>query len=140
MHNHIIDNIPVGRIAPSKIHGYGLFAINDIAQGTVLAKLDGQKIAWDLYQSGRALNSMAQHIMFDEWNALSPTLLLVRPYRTKYSFINHSRTQNCKAHAMDGVVIVQSLCHIASGDELTLDYRMEPLPDEYLAGHGATYL
>ena len=62
MHKHIIDNIPVGRIAQSKIHGYGLFAISDIAQGTMLAKLDGQKIAWDLYQNNRTHNTQhTQH-------------------------------------------------------------------------------
>ena len=51
MHENIIDNITLGRIAPSKLHGFGLFAVRDIPLGTVLATLDGQKVAWDLYRT-----------------------------------------------------------------------------------------
>lgn len=71
---------------------------------------------------------------------MSPEWLLVRMFRTKYSFINHSRQPNCRVWMQDGRLVVETLCAIAPGQELTLDYCEEPLPPAYLAGHGATCL
>lgn len=133
---HVLDNIAVGVIAPSNIHGFGLFASRDLPVGALLSVLDGQRVPWEIYRFFHEGSGDA----FNEWNALSPVELLVRPFRTKYSFINHSRSPNCKAMAVNGAVVVETLSFIPSGEELTLDYRMEPLPSEYLAGHGATYL
>ncbi len=136
MINGVIDNIAVGEISSSKIHGNGLFAIKDIHVGFKLAVLDGQEVPWDIYKLTPKENDDA----FNEWNAITPSLLLVRTFRTKYSYINHCRSPNCKVNAYDGNVIVMAISNIPAGEELTLDYRMEPLPHEYLMGHGASYL
>ena len=78
----------------------------------------------------------------NEWNALSEKELLFRPYRTKYSFINHSRQPNVvlKTDPASHRLYLMVCQDIPSLSELTLDYRLEPLPIEYLKGHGATYL
>lgn len=47
--NHIINNIPQGYIAKSNIHGYGLFASNNILKDTNLVELDGQLVNWIKY-------------------------------------------------------------------------------------------
>ena len=136
MHGTVVNNISAGEIALSKIHGHGLFANQDIPVGCTLASLDGQEVPWALYKLTKKEESDA----FNEWNAINPTLLLVRTFRTKYSFINHSRSPNCKVNAYSGKVIVSTMSNIPAGEELTLDYRHEPLPEEYLSGHGSTYL
>lgn len=38
----VIDNLAFTDIKPSKIHGFGLFATQFIAEGTPLGTLDGQ--------------------------------------------------------------------------------------------------
>lgn len=69
---------------------------------------------------------------------MSEDTLLVRPFRTKYSFVNHSRTPNVRI-ARHPLRLV-ALRDIAEGEEFLLDYREEPLCREHLEGHGATYL
>lgn len=138
----IIDNLVMTYIDHSDIHGQGLFAANAVRKGQVLGTLDGQSVPRDLIKRViRTLpchNTVAQSScsLFFEWNALDSGCLLVRPYRTKYSYINHSRTPNIE---VSGNQIV-TLRDIRINEELTLDYRNEPLPDDYLAEHGATYL
>ncbi len=127
--DEIIDNVKSSKIKKSFIHGYGLFASEFIQEGAILGYLDGQRIPWALHH---------KYEMTDEWNAVTQETLLVRPYRTKYSFINHSRHPNLKLEK-DPLRIV-ALLNISEDEELTLDYRMEPLPEEYLQTHGQTYL
>ena len=138
----IIDNIPEGYLATSQIHGIGLFATTLIIKNAIIGILDGQlvhqeavnrvKIALPCYKTD--IQDKCQLLV--EWNAMPDSMLLVRPYRTKYSFMNHSRQPNCEVN--NGQII--ALHDIYNSEELTLDYRKEPLSDEYLTGHGATYL
>jgi hypothetical protein len=138
----IIDNIALAYVDQSPIHEFGLFAAADIEKGTLLGTLDGQVMAWDQYDRivAHLKNTLSPSAprLFMEWNALSKTTLLVRPFRTKYSFINHSRTPNLELRR-DPLSVV-SLCRIEKNEELLLDYREEPLRDSYLEGHGRTFL
>ena len=129
----VLDTIQDTRIAPSPIHGYGLFSRCLMPAGRLLAQLDGQRVPWSLH---RALE------LCEEWNALSPDWLLVRPYKTKYGFINHSRQPNARLELQpsgDRLKLFTARA-IAAGDEITLDYRNEPLPEDYLSAHGNSYL
>ncbi|KXS55407.1 MAG: hypothetical protein AWU57_186 [Marinobacter sp. T13-3] len=129
----VVNNIADTRIQVSDIHGYGLFAEKVITEGSVLARLDGQVVSYDFN---------ARTADFTEWNALPGNRILVRPYRTKYSFINHSRTPNCRVRMDDrhNVVVVEALLDVVPGAELTLDYRKEPLPDSYVSAEVGAYL
>jgi len=125
----VIDNIMQTEIMPSPIHGFGLFSIQGFCVGTILTQLDGQKITWEQHEK----NDKAF-----EWNALEGNVLLIRPHRTKYSYINHSREPNAKV--VGSPLKVVAIKTIAKGEEITLDYRDEPLPQEYVASHGKSYL
>ena len=74
--------------------------------------------------------------LFMEWNALDTETLLIRPFRTKYSYINHSRSPNTMLARFP--LRLTAIFDIDPGDELTIDYRREPLSDDYL--RSATYL
>lgn len=130
-----LNNIDGTSIALSPTHGLGLFATAVIPQGTCLATLDGQRVPWAIYAAAKLSQDQ-----FNEWNALPGDMLLVRAFRTKYSFINHSRTPNCAVDTEDDRVRVVALSEILPGEELLLDYRREPLPAGYVTGHGASYL
>ena len=129
-YNDIIDNLLFSEIRSSDIHGDGLFSTHSINQGLVLGKLDGQKVPGSMHPD--FLNALS------EWNAIGEGELLVRHFRTKYSFINHSRNPNLVIKYFP--IRVVALRSISVGEELTLDYRKEPLSDEYIREKGQYYL
>lgn len=131
---NIIDNIPNTRISVSAIHGKGLFSTVAIPIGAILAVLDGQLIPL-AKQYIVSTDICASHC---EWNAVSKDMLLVRSFRTKYSFINHSLHPNLKLEYNPLRIVVSN--NLNRGDELTLDYNQEPLPDQYLKPHGQHFL
>lgn len=125
----VVDNLGLCYIANSSIHGYGLFADRDIDKGVVLGSLDGQLIPWRLHR---------KYNLTLEWNAIDKDTLLVRAYRTKYSYINHQSVPNLVL-LYDPLRVV-ALKRISKGEEMTLDYRKEPLPPEYIESKGKFYL
>lgn len=133
-----IDNINDTEIRKSSIHGYGLFAKKNVHPKTRLAILDGQVVHFEVNKK------MAG---FTEWNALEGNRILVRPFRTKYSFINHSRNPNAELRRLSedetaggNRIEIVSRREIKPEEEITLDYRCEPLPEKYLSEKGEAYL
>lgn len=118
-----IETIPGTAVGPSGIQGRGLFAQRAWAAGEVLTVMDGQVV--DVTRYPAVIDAL-------EWNALSPERLLVRGVRTSYGFMNHSLRPN--ASIDDDGRTVRAARAIAPGDELTLDYFAQPVPDAYLAG------
>jgi hypothetical protein len=124
-----IETIANTEVAPSPIHGRGLFARRAWAVGEVLGTLDGQII--DAARYPAVVDAL-------EWNALAPDRLLVRALRTSYGFMNHSADPNVAIEA-DGRTM-RALRSIAPGTELTLDYFAQPVPETYLASAAAAGL
>ena len=78
----VLPTIPQCTIAPSAVHGNGLFTQQPIPAEQVLCHLDGQHIAWSDYAKQKGFSG--------EWNAIDGDILVVRPFRTFYYYINHS--------------------------------------------------
>jgi len=137
-----LENITNSRLKASQIHGIGLFTTHPIKKGDTLCILDGQTLTLNKYREiQRAYAHSEQKIstyFFMEYNHLSENIILARPLRTRYSYINHSRKPSLVLDKND--FSISALRDIGSNEELTLDYRQEPLPSAYLLGHGATYL
>lgn len=133
--SHTLDSIENTQILESNIHGFGLVATKLISKGHCLCELDGQVIDKSKYDETEAMLTplIPQYMkfFFMECNYLEDDKLLVRNIRTKYSYINHSRTPNTeiKLNPMRLVAIQD----ISKGTELTIDYRNEPLSEAYLA-------
>lgn len=125
----VIDNVKDTYISESQIHGMGLFSEKKIKKHSKLGYLEGQVVSWAIHQKYK--NEL-------EWNALDEETLMVRPYRTKYSFINHSRTPNLVLKYFP--LRIEALEDIDIHTELTLDYRKEKLPKEYIDTKGKYYL
>jgi SET domain-containing protein len=142
LQKHLVDNISFSYLKQSELHGVGSFASQNIAKDTTLGILDGQVMPWEKYNSLedslKEQFGAYKNYIFMEWNAIDEETLLVRPFRTKYSYINHSRTPNLalKYHPLRVVAIKD----ILKDEEFTLDYRQEKLNEKYLSGHGSTYL
>ena len=127
-----IDNIAFTDIEKSKIHGFGLFAKKDFEAHEIICILNGQIIDWEFYEELATkinLNGY-QNYIFMEWNALSENTLLVRPFRTKYSYINHSKIPNVAIK--HNPMRIEVIRKIKAGDEIFIDYSKEPLNQKYL--------
>lgn len=136
-----IDTINNTVIKDSSLHGFGLFATDGIKTGQILYLFDGQIVSDDDYEKIESLLAEQmgpyKNYIFMECNHLASNTLLVRNFRTKYSYINHSRSPNVEInyHPMRLV----SLKNIEVGEELTIDYRKE-LSSELLAKPRNQYL
>jgi hypothetical protein len=126
-----VETVAGSEVRASPVQGRGLFALRSWSVGETLGVLDGQVVDVDAHPGVEAL----------EWNALSPTRLLVRAVRTSYGFMNHRAgpTGPNVDIVDDGRRMVARL-PIAPGDELTLDYFAQPCPPTYLASPEALAL
>jgi len=132
-------------IRNSPVHGFGLFALRKWSAGEVPCnRLDGQILSYDEYEQlqlrlAPALGRL-RHFFFTEWNALPGDMLLARPFRTYYSYINHSPEPNLKIASDDGRLSLVVIRDIGKDEEFTLDYRLEPLPRGYFETPYSGYL
>ena len=128
-------------IRNSPLHGFGLFALREWKAGDVLcARLDGQVLSHDEYEllQSRLAPGLGRMrgFFFMEWNALPNDKLLARPFRTTYSYINHSVQPNLAVKDLSLVAVRD----IHAEEEFTLDYRLEPLPRGYFETPYSGYL
>jgi uncharacterized protein len=129
LRDEVVANMRHSYMAISKRHGIGLFASKELNPGDFLGKLDGQIIESTLHKNLQ---------LTYEWNAIDERHFLVRPYRTFYSYINHDRRPNLIIRYNPMRVIVAD--NILEDEELTLDYRKEYLPSDYIEKKGKGYL
>ncbi|WP_026970758.1 SET domain-containing protein [Aliagarivorans marinus] len=137
-----LDTIANTEIGPSRLHGFGLFASQAIPADSQLCQFEGQVISIAHYHELEALLApkLAEYrnYMFMECNYLDKQTLLARPFRTKYSYINHSRTPNTEIRQQPLRLV--ALRTIQPGEELTVDYRKEQLSDDYLSNPAKQFL
>lgn len=132
-------------IRNSPTHGFGLFALRKRSVGEILCEhLDGQVLSHDEYERLQVRMTPAlgrvRHFFFMEWNALPDNMLLARPFRTTYSYINHAQHPNLRVSPNNGGLSLVVLRDIEPDEEFTLDYRLEPLPRGYFDTPSSGYL
>lgn len=138
--NSVIDNILFTEISKSNIHGFGLFAKKDFKIGEIICILDGQTMDWDFYDELCKKIDLKeyQNYIFMEWNVLSQNTLLVRAFRTKYSYINHSKTPNVALKY--NPLRIEAIRNIKNNEEILIDYSKEPLKQSYLQDQEKQFL
>lgn len=136
----VVNNISFSYIQKSEIHGFGLFADRKLEARTILCILDGQVMDWGQYDKIVDIVKLGkyQNYIFMEWNALDTSTLLVRAFRTKYSYINHSDNPNVKIYY--NPLRIETLKTINKGEEILIDYTQEPLRQEYLDNKNKGFL
>jgi hypothetical protein len=119
----------------SGVHGNGVFAVQDLAEGETLIEYKGEVISWkEALRRHPHDPSQPQHTFYfhiDDGHVIDG---LIDGNASKW--INHSCAPNCEADETDGRVFIKALRNIAAGEELNYDYGLmidEPYTPELLA-------
>lgn len=107
----------------SAIHGKGVFAVQDIAEGQVLAEYTGERIAWRQAQERHPHDSAQPTHTF--YFHIDDRQVIDGKFGGNASrWINHSCQPNCYADARDGRIFITALRNIKAGEELNYDYGL----------------
>ncbi len=126
-HHHkkprVIENIANTVILESSIHGFGLFTTKEIPKDTLLCSLTGQIV------SKRELDQLMREYprdLFIEKVHLSLDRIMLIPFRTSYSYINHSdTTEMLRISYGFNEVLVYAARDIPYNTEITSRYDLE---------------
>lgn len=106
-------------VAPSPIHGYGIFAKQDLKKGEVVYRITGKRVHWIVKDKKTAQAG-------EDWFGLGENIW-IDPEGGIPRYQNHSRNPSC---GIRGSVTVCALRNIKKDEEITIDYSIteaEPL-------------
>ena len=119
-----IQNIKNTVVKPSTVHGYGLFAVKDIPQNTLLCILTGQLMNKSDFAS-LIKSKRYKKECFLEQHHLKNDLVMITPFRTSYSFINHnSEISHIYESYQDKAIKVYAKIDIKQGEEIFDTYNL----------------
>ena len=107
----------------SGVHGKGVFALVDLAEGEALIEYVGEVINWDEalrrhpHDPQDPKHTFYFHI--DEDHVID-----AKHGGNSSRWINHSCAPNCEAYEEGGRVFIRALRNIAAGEELFYDYGL----------------
>ncbi len=107
----------------SGVHGKGMFAVQDLAEGETLIEYVGEIISWkEALRRHPHDPSDPNHTFYfhvDETHVID-----AKHGGNSSRWINHSCKPNCEADEQDGRVFIKALRNIAAGEELFYDYGL----------------
>ena len=103
-------------VRPSMIHGTGVFARADIAEGTKIVEYVGERLDKDESLRRREAGNFFVFTVTDDYDI--DGLVDWNPSR----FINHSCVTNCEAQEEDEHIWIIALRNIKAGEELSFNY------------------
>ena len=119
----------------SDVHGNGVFAVDDLAEGETLIEYKGEVISWkEALRRHPHDPSQPNHTFYfhiDDGRVIDGNV-----NGNAARWINHSCEPNCEADEVDGRVYIKALRNIAAGEELNYDYGLiidEPYTPKLLA-------
>ena len=107
----------------SGVHGKGVFAVQDIAEGETLIEYVGEIISWQEAQA-RHPHDPAQPNHTFYFSLEDGNVIDALHGGNSSRWINHSCAGNCEADEVDGRVFIKALRNIPSGEELNYDYGL----------------
>ena len=107
----------------SGVHGKGVFAVQDIAEGETIIEYVGEVITWPEAQARHPHNPKDPNHTFyfhiDEDHVIDALF-----GGNSSRWINHSCDANCEADEEGGRVFIKALRNIKAGEELNYDYGL----------------
>ena len=119
----------------SGVHGKGVFALQDIAEGETLIEYVGEVISWDEAQDRHPHDpNDPNHTFYFHVN--EDRVIDALHGGNSSRWINHSCDPNCEADEDKDRIFIKAIRHIAAGEELNYDYGLiidEPYTKKLLA-------
>jgi len=119
----------------SDVHGNGVFAVEDLAEGETLIEYKGEVINWKealrRHPHDPAQPNHTFYFHIDDGRVIDGNV-----NGNAARWINHSCEPNCEADEVNGRVYIKALRNIAAGEELNYDYGLiidEPYTPKLLA-------
>jgi uncharacterized protein len=107
----------------SGVHGKGVFALQNLAEGETLIEYVGQVISWP--EALRRHPHDPAHPQHTFYFHIDENHVIDAKYGGNSSrWINHSCQPNCEADEEGGRVFIKALRDIAAGEELFYDYGL----------------
>ncbi|ABM39259.1 SET domain-containing protein [Polaromonas naphthalenivorans] len=107
----------------SGVHGKGVFALQDLAEGETLIEYTGEVISWPealrRHPHDPAQPNHTFYFHIDEAHVIDAKF-----GGNSSRWINHSCQPNCEADETGGRVFIKALRNIAAGEELFYDYGL----------------
>lgn len=117
----LLNDIVKVRIAPSSIHGVGVFAMRDLKKGEQM-ELDAIPHMFDIPHSKLGeLNKEARELILSHWPLIATGSHFLYPVTKMTAFMNHQDKPNYDAKTD------KMLKSVKKGEEITEDYRLIPL-------------
>ena len=111
------------QVRRSGVHGKGVFALQDIAEGETLIEYKGEVVSWEEAQDRHPHDpSDPNHTFYFHVNEDRVIDGGVRGNAARW--INHSCDGNCEADERDGRIFIVALRNISAGEELSYDYGL----------------
>jgi SET domain-containing protein len=107
----------------SGVHGNGVFAVQDLAEGETLIEYVGEIVTWKEALRRHPHDPKDPNHTF--YFHIDEKHVIDAKYGGNSSrWINHSCKPNCEADEEDGRVFIKALRNIAAGEELFYDYGL----------------
>ena len=107
----------------SGVHGKGVFAVQDLAEGETLIEYTGEVISWPealrRHPHDPAQPNHTFYFHIDDGRVID-----AKVGGNSSRWINHSCQPNCEADATGGRVFIKALRNIPAGEELFYDYGL----------------
>jgi uncharacterized protein len=123
------------QVRRSGVHGKGVFALQDLAEGETLIEYVGEIISWDEAQDRHPHDPKDPNHTF-YFHVNEDKVIDALHGGNSSRWINHSCDPNCEADEDNERVFIKALRNIKAGEELNYDYGLiidEPYTKKLLA-------
>ena len=107
----------------SGVHGKGVFAVQDIAEGEVLVEYTGEVIGWQEAQDRHPHDPLQPNHTF-YFHVDEDHVIDAKFGGNSSRWINHSCNPNCYADEQGQRIFITALRNIKAGEELNYDYGL----------------
>jgi hypothetical protein len=111
------------QVRRSGVHGKGVFALQDIAEGETLIEYVGEIISWDEAQDRHPHDPKDPNHTF-YFHVNEDKVIDALHGGNSSRWINHSCDPNCEADEENERVFIKALRNIQAGEELNYDYGL----------------
>ena len=111
------------QVRRSGVHGKGVFALQDIAEGETLIEYVGEIISWDEAQDRHPHDPKDPNHTF-YFHVNEDKVIDALHGGNSSRWINHSCDPNCEADEENERIFIKALRNIQAGEELNYDYGL----------------